>query len=75
MEKTASGPDNDPFHPAGTFSLSGHARQLEDAMKAPNTPGKWPTDLPARSSGSVKGGKWVANDNIPSEPTTTTAEK
>jgi len=36
----------DPFHPSGTFSLSAHARTLEDAMKASKTPVKKTTDLP-----------------------------
>jgi hypothetical protein len=57
MEKTASGPDNDPFHPAGTFSLSAHARQLADAMNAPKTPVKRPADPQAKSTGAIKGGE------------------
>jgi hypothetical protein len=64
MDKTSSGPHDDPFHPAGTFSLSGHARQLEDAMNASKTPRKQPADLQPKSSGAVKGGGVHVNDNI-----------
>lgn len=59
MEKTVADPTSrptaDPFHPAGTFSLSAHARQLEDAMNPPKTPVNKPTDLPVTSSGTIKG--------------------
>jgi hypothetical protein len=64
MDKTASGPHDDPFHPAGTFSLSAHARQLEDAMNASKTPVKQPADLQPKSSAAVKGGGVQVNDNI-----------
>jgi hypothetical protein len=55
---------SDPFHPANTFSLTAHARQLEDAMKGPKKPVAKPADLPAKPSGAVKGGGWTSNDNI-----------
>jgi hypothetical protein len=53
MDKTVADPrtehGSDPFHPAGTFSLTAHARQLEDAMNAPKTLVTKPADVPAKS--------------------------